>query len=380
MTDLKSQLQEQMEPTESEPAPVVQTGSKPSIFTRASRARIAGFIREFGTLVNAGFPVVRALQVIAHNTRKRHLVATIEAICERIDSGTPVHAAFDVHPWYFDNVVTNIIRVSEESGRLGEGLEYVADMLDEENLIRGKTANAMTYPFVLLGLGFVVVFIMLFVVVPRFVSVIEMAGGELHGMAKLVGDVSGFVRSPIGFFVTILLGASPFLSIYFYRRAHRERFDTLMGMVPVLGRLFMLAELTRVATMLRLMTVNGVPIRNALLLARGAVSNMYVKQAIGAMAESAEQGKSLAEPLANFGSLPYIFPEMVAVGEESGRLPDMLGHLAGNMRQKLSDAVERAPAILQPLLLIFIGGLVVLMFMTYFFPYFDLLTTLASHE
>jgi type II secretory pathway component PulF len=238
----------------------------------------------------------------------------------------------------------------------------------------------MTYPFVLLGLAVTVILIMLFVVVPRFIGVIESAGGELQGTAKLVGNLSSFVTSPVGFFVSILISASPFAAVYLYRRAQRERFDTMMGMIPVLGRLFMLAELTRVATMLRLMTINGVPIRNALLLARGAVSNMYVKQAVGAMAESAEQGKSLAEPLANFGSLPYIFPEMIAVGEESGRLPDMLGHLAGNMRQKLSDAVDRAPAILQPLLLIFIGGLVVLTFMTYFFPYFDLLTALASHD
>ena len=379
MADLKSQLQEQMASAETEPEPV-QTGSRPSLFTRASRARIAGFIREFGTLVNAGFPVVRALQVIAHNTQKRHLVATIEAIVDRIDSGTPVYRAFDEHPWYFDTVVTNIIRVAEESGRLGEGLEYVADMLDEENQIRAKTANAMTYPFVLLALAVSVVFIMLFVVVPSLMRVIESAGGEVHGTAAYIANLSTFVTSPFGFVLTIGLCVAPFLGTYFYRRAQREKFDTLMGMVPILGRLFMLAELTRVATMLRLMTINGVPIRNALLLARGAVSNMYVKQAIGAMAESAEQGKSLAEPLANFGSLPYIFPEMIAVGEESGRLPDMLGHLAGNMRRKLSDAVERAPAILQPLLLIFIGGLVVLTFMTYFFPYFDLLSALASHE
>lgn len=381
MADVESQQQEQREGDDSllEPTPS-DIGVRPSLFTRATRARIAGFVREFGTLVNAGFPVVRALQVIAHNTRKRHLVATIEAIAVKIDSGTPVHRAFDEHPWYFDSVVTNIIRVAEESGRLGEGLEYVADMLDEENQIRAKTANALAYPFVLLALAVSVVFIMLFLVVPRFVSVIETAGGELQGGAAIVGNISKFMTSPIGFLITIVLCAAPFVGIYMFRRAQRERFDTLMGMVPVLGRLFMLAELTRVATMLRLMTINGVPIRNALLLARGAVSNMYVKQAVGAMADSAEQGKSLAEPLGKFGSLPYMFPEMIAVGEESGRLPDMLGHLAANMRQTLSDAVERAPAILQPLLLIFIGGLVVLTFMTYFFPYFDLLTHLANHE
>lgn len=379
MADLKSQLQEQMSSSEPEEE-ALPTGSAPSVFKRANRARIAGFIREFGTLVNAGFPVVRALEVIGHNTRNRHLVSTITAISDRIDSGNAVHRAFEQHPWYFDTVVTAIIRVSEESGRLGEGLEYVADMLDEENLIRAKMANAMSYPLVLLSLAVGVVFIMLFIVVPRFAVVIESAGGHLEGTSKTVADLSTFVTSPVGFVVAVFVCVAPFAGLFFFRKTRRERFDTLLGSLPLLGRLFLLAELTRVATMLRLMTINGVPIRNALLLARGAVSNTYVKQAVGAMAESAEQGKSLAEPLQQFGALPYIFPEMVAVGEESGRLPDMLGHLAANMRRRMSDAVERAPAILQPLMLIFIGGLVVMIFVTYLFQYFDLLTALSGHQ
>ncbi|MFT6395541.1 MAG: type IV pilus assembly protein PilC [Bradymonadia bacterium] len=369
-----------MSSAEPEEAPAVATGSTPSVFKRASRGRIASFIREFGTLVNAGFPVIRALEVIGHNTQNRHLVSTITAISERIDSGNAVYRAFELHPWYFDTVVTNIIRVSEESGRLGEGLEYVADMLDEENVIRAKMANALSYPFVLLSLAVGVVFIMLFVVVPRFTAVIELAGGQLEGTSKTVSDLSTFVTSPVGFVVAVLMCVLPFVGLFLFRKTRRERFDTLMGSLPLLGRLFLLAELTRVATMLRLMTINGVPIRNALLLARGAVSNTYVKQAVGAMAESAEQGKSLAEPLQQFGALPYIFPEMIAVGEESGRLPDMLGHLAANMRRRLSDAVERAPAILQPLLLIFIGGLVVLIFVTYLFQYFDLLTAVSGYQ
>lgn len=380
MADLKSQLQEQMASSEPEEAPAVSAGSHPSVFRRANRARVAGFIRELGTLVNAGFPVVRALQVIAHNTQNRHLVSTISAISDRIDSGNAVYRAFEQHPWYFDTVVTNIIRVSEESGRLGEGLEYVADMLDEENVIRAKMANALSYPLVLLSLAVGVVFIMLFVVVPRFASVIETAGGQLSGSSRTVADLSAFVTSPVGFVVAIIICIAPFVGLILFRKTRRERFDTLMGSLPIVGRLFLLAELTRVATMLRLMTVNGVPIRNALILARGAVSNTYVKQAVGAMAESAEQGKSLAEPLQQFGALPYIFPEMVAVGEESGRLPDMLGHLAANMRRSLSDAVERLPAFLQPLLLIFIGALVVAIFVMYLFQYFDLLTAVSRHQ
>lgn len=380
--DIKSQLKEQLEGAgeiEEDDIPV-SNASRPTPFQRAYRGRIAGFIREFATLVTAGFPVVRALDVIGHNVRKPHLADTIRQVRDRIDAGSSVHRALAEHPWYFDTVVVNIVRVAEESSRLGEGLEYVAEMLEEENEIRSRTGNALAYPFVLLSLAFVVVFVMLFFVVPRFANVIEQAGGELTGMAGFIGGLANFVSSPIGMILMILLIVGPIVGIVGFRRARREQFDTLMGAVPFLGRMMMLGELTRVATMLRLMTMSGVPIRNAIILAQGAVTNTYVRSALGAMAESAESGKSLAEPLQNYGALPYVFPEMIAVGEEAGRLSDMLGHLATVMRNKLSDAVERAPVVLQPLLLILIGGMVVAIFVSYFFPYFELLTALSQAQ
>lgn len=377
--DIKSQLKVQLAGAEPEEEPaVVSNATRPTLFQRAYRARIAGFVREFSTLVGAGFSVVRALDVIGHNVRKPHLADTIRQVRDRIDAGSPVHRALAEHPWYFDTVVVNIIRAAEESSRLAEGLEYVAEMLEEDNQIRSKTGNALAYPLVLLSLGFIVVFIMLFFVVPRFSTVIVEAGGELTGVAGVIATLSRFVTSPIGLILMIALMVGPFFLLAGFRRARREQFDTLMGAIPYLGRMMMLGELTRVATMMRLMTMSGVPIRNSILLAQGAVTNTYVRNALGAMAESAEAGKSLAEPLHAYGALPYVFPEMIAVGEEAGRLSDMLEHLAAVMRAKLSDAVERAPVVLQPLLLILIGGMVVLIFVSYFFPYFSLLTSLSQ--
>lgn len=379
--DIKSQLKVQLESAGGEvEEDVAPPGAarRPTPFQRAYRGRIAGFMREFATLVTAGFPVVRALDVIGHNISKPHLADTVRQIRDRIDAGGSVHRAIAEHPWYFDTVVVNIVRVAEESSELGEGLEYVAQMLEEENEIRSKTGNALAYPLVLLSLAFGVVFLMLFFVVPRFAIVIEQAGGELTGVAGMLGDLSRFITSPIGILLMIILISGPILGIAAFRRARREQFDTMMGAVPFLGRMMMLGELTRVATMLRLMTMSGVPIRNAILLAQGAVTNMYVRNALAAMAESAESGKSLAEPLQRFGALPYTFAEMIAVGEEAGRLSEMLGHLADVMRNKLAEAVERAPVVLQPLLLIIIGAMVVAIFVSYFFPYFELLTAMSQ--
>lgn len=378
--DIKIQLKEQIA-TATAPVATAEaspTGVRPTPFQRAYRSRIAAFTREFATLVAAGFTVVRALDVIAHNTRKPHLADTIRQIRDHIDAGGAVHRALAQHPWYFDDIVVAIVRVAEESSSLSEGLEYVADMLEEENEVRAKTANALAYPLVLLSIGFIVIFVLMFFVVPRFSAVVEAAGGELHGLARFIGATAAFVSSPIGVLVMLALIAAPIVAVVAFRRARRRQFDTFLGAIPFFGRMLMLGELTRVATMLRLMTVSGLPIRNAIRLAEGAVGNTYVRNAIAAMADSAEAGKSLAEPLQQYRSLPYVFPEMIAVGEESGRLADMLGHLADVMRRKLSDAVERAPVVLQPILLILIGGMVVATFVSYFLPYFDLLTALSN--
>ncbi len=380
MDDIKSQLEEQISSETGAAETVEVARGRPSLIGRVPRARIGAFVREFGTLVSAGFPVVRALDVLTHNTRNARMAATLRAIRESIDSGVAVYRALGDHPWYFDAVVVNIIRSAEEAGKLGEGLEYVADMLEEETAIRSRLGNALAYPFVLMSLSFFVVLLMLFFVVPQFTSVIEQSGGELDGMAATVGKLSAFITHPAGFVLMVILIAGPFIGLLTFRQMQRLRFDTFLGSLPIVGRLMMLAELTRLSNMIKLMTQNGVPIRSALSLAQGAVNNTYVRNAVAAMGASAEQGKSLAEPLENYSALPYFFPEMIAVGEESGKLTEMLDHLSRVMTRKFEDSVERLPVVLQPLLLIFIGGVVVAIFMMYFFPYFDLLTSLSQSQ
>ncbi len=260
---------------------------------------------------------------------------------------------------------------------MAEGLEYIAMMLEREETTRSRFVNALAYPIVLIGMGFLIFGIVLFFVVPAFTDVIERAGGELTGSAATIGALSSFLRSPGGQLLFWLLLVAPVAGFLSLRITARRLFDTIVMYIPFFGKLMLKAESSRVAGMLHMMTSSGVSLAEALRLASATSGNTYVNDAVEDMAKNANEGRSLSSALQKYSRLPYVLPEMIAVGEESGRLGPMLEHVHRTTDREVEDAVQRLPALLQPLLLFAIGVGIIAMFMMYFVPYFDLLMGLS---
>lgn len=335
------------------------------------------FLRELSSLVAAGFGLPRALDTIARNTGSSRMRTMVQSLHGAVESGIPLHRAMADHPRFFDTVAVNVVRASEESARMSEGLDYIAMMLEREENTRSRFINALAYPIVLLGMGFLIFGIVLFFVVPAFTDVIERAGGELTGSAASIGRSSDFLRSPLGQFVFWGIVILPFAVMLNLRILARRVFDAIVMYIPFFGRLMLKAESSRVAGMLHMMTASGVSLSDALHLASATSGNTYVNDAVEDMAKNATEGRSLSSALEKYGRLPYVFPEMIAVGEESGRLGQMLEHVHRTTDREVEDAVQRLPALLQPLLLFAIGVGIIAMFMMYFVPYFDLLMGLS---
>lgn len=370
----KDSLREQMKADRQKQ---VQEHPWDAIVRRMNLTVTSHFLRELSSLVAAGFGLPRALDTIARNTGSARMRTMVQALHGAVESGIPLHRAMADHPRFFDTVAVNVVRASEESARMAEGLEYIAMMLEREETTRSRFINALAYPIVLLGMGFLIFGIVLFFVVPAFTDVIERAGGELTGSAASIGAMSSFLRSPAGQLLFWVLMIAPFAGFLSLRVAARRVFDTIVMYIPFFGRLMLKAESSRVAGMLHMMTASGVSLADALHLASATSGNTYVNDAVEDMAKNATEGRSLSSALQKYPRLPYVFPEMIAVGEESGRLGPMLEHVHRTTDREVEDAVQRLPALLQPLLLFAIGVGIIAMFMMYFVPYFDLLMGLS---
>lgn len=374
--DIHSQIREQLDSSASDGAEESKS-SRPSaaFFLRASRTEVAGFFRELAILLRAGYTAPRALRLLATTLTNKDLASAVEAVAEQTDSGVDFSRALGSFPWYFDEVTASVVEASERSGRLPEGAAYLADLMEEDGELRDRIGNAVAYPVVLLGLGALVVFTLLVFVVPTFAGFVLAASGEasLDGAAGVVHKLSMFVRSPLGMFLVPAAIVGAVVALVSFRASNPEQFDRMVGRVPVFGRIMVFRALTRFTSTLRMLTVNGVALRDALRLARGSLQNNYLEGAVDDMVEAAEAGRNFVEPLLEYRQVPPVFIDMLAVGVESGELPEMLHHLTQSMRSRLFRTTDRIMVLLQPLLLIGMGAIVICMFLFFFFPYFDLL-------
>ncbi|MFT4703379.1 MAG: type II secretory pathway component PulF [Bradymonadia bacterium] len=380
--EIQSQIQSQLNSApDSAPAPATQMKSAP-FFMRATRIEVAGFFREIAILLNAGYSAPRALRLLSTTISNKDLAETVERVAESTDTGVDLSRSLAAYPWYFDSVMTSIVSSSEEASRLGDGAEYLADLLEEDQELRDRVSNALSYPVVLAVLGLFVVGIMLLFVVPTFASVLlsASADNQLHGMAAVMFKLSLFLRHPLGLLSVGSVIAAVVLVTARYKSINPIGFDRMIGRIPVFGRIMVLRSLTRFSSTLRMLTINGVTLRDALKLARGSLRNSYLEHAVDDMSKAAEEGRDFVEPLLNYRAIPAVFIDMLAVGVESGELNQMLHHMTRSMRARLLRTTDRIMVLIQPLMLIMMGGLVVLVFVSYLFPYFELLLEISRPD
>lgn len=374
--DIRSQIREQLDPPAAEAAgESSSTSPSAAFFLRASRSEVAGFFRELAILLRAGYTAPRALRLLATTLTNKDLAKTVEEVAEQTDSGIDLSRALGSFPVYFDEVTASVVEASERSSRLPDGAAYLADLMEEDGELRDRIGNAVAYPVVLFALGTLVVISLLLFVIPTFANFVMSASpdGQLTGAAGLMFKLSLLVRSPAGLVALPIACAAAAFAVISFRASNPETFDRMLGRVPVFGRIMVYRALTRFTSTLRMLTINGVALRDALRLARGSLQNHYLERAVDDMVEAAEAGRNFVEPLLEYRQVPPVFIDMLAVGVESGELPEMLHHLTQSMRARLLRTTERIMVLLQPALLVFMGGVVVAMFLFYFFPYFDLL-------
>ncbi|TNE50459.1 MAG: type II secretion system F family protein [Deltaproteobacteria bacterium] len=357
--------------------------SDEDIESAASNARskipaqvLAQYFREMAVLLEAGFPVLRALRIAGRGKTSPLMSAALTKVANQVENGTALWRAMQSHPRIFPYLAVSVVRAGEASGTLDEAMVYLADSLEYEADVRLKVRSAFDYPIFFSGLTLAVVAAMIFLVLPRFQDVYR----NLSAIKKVSSQGFEFLLAVRAVFPWVLLfgGIGVFLLWTLFRSRSIMALEKLKLRIPIFGKLLVYSDMTRFAKTLSVQVKSSVPILDALRLSRLVVNNRELQKMVHEIRLSAEQGGQLAEPVRKYSIVPDTVVDMIEVGEESGSLDNSLEHLAKMMGTKMESIISRLTALLQPILLLVMGTIVVGIFVMMITPYFQVLDAVQS--
>lgn len=337
---------------------------------------IAIFARQMAALIVAGLPLMRALQLVTSQTEDKALKKGLEQASRDVEGGQSFSLALSRQPLVFPPLLTNVIRVGESGGFLAKALDSVAITYQKEVDLRGKVRSAMTYPVIVFVIAILAVIGMVTFVVPVFEKMFASMNAQLPLPTRILVGLSHNMM-----WILPILGVALFLFGIWWRANKnkdwvRKRKDGLLMRLPVFGPLITKVAISRFSRNLAMMLNAGVPILQALDIVRSVANNYQVEQAIDDVSESMRQGRSFSGPLANHPIFPPLVAQMVAVGEESGSLGQMLDNVADYYDMEIEQATESLASSIEPLLIVFLGVVVGGMVIALYLPMFSMYDTM----
>ncbi len=334
-------------------------------------ADVAIFSRQLATMLKAGVPLVQSFEIVSSSLENEKMRDVIRQIHFDVASGSSLALTLTKHPKYFDKLYCGLVSSGETSGTLDTMLDRIATYKEKSEKLKSKIRKALTYPSAVVFVAIIVTAILLIKVVPQFAATFKNFGADLPLYTRLVLDLSNFTQN---WWLVFTVGLS--VLIYTFSIAKKKSktfskfFDRSILKLPIIGAILRDAIIARFSRTLSTTCSAGVPLVDALESTAGAVGNHIYSEAIGNVREKIASGSSLSQSLKYTGIFPNVLMQMVAVGEESGTLDDMLGKVANHYEDAVDDAVENLSSLLEPLIMailgVLIGGLMVAMYLPIF--------------
>jgi len=343
-----------------------------SLFERVTPQDLALMTRQLATLVGAGLPLVECLGALVEqvdNARQKRILSQVR---EHVVEGGSLADAMKQHPAVFNDLYTNMVRAGEASGALDIVLIRLADYTERAAELRGKVRSALTYPVFMGFTSIGILFFLLSFVVPKITKIFADSHHELPTMTVVLLAVSGFLSQYWWIVVVLLLVAVIALRISIRSVEGRLRFDRALLGIPYFGKVLKKIALARFSRTLSTLLDGGIPLLQSLDIVKHVVANTVLRNAIEAGRNSIREGHSVAEPLRKSGLFPPLLLHMIAVGEKSGELEKMLSRAADAYDGEVEASVNALSSILEPMLVLFMGGVVGFIVMAILLPIFDL--------
>jgi len=339
---------------------------------RIPAAELAAITRQFSTLVAAGLPLVEALGALAEQAERPALSRVLSQVRQEVTEGASLAEALGRHPRLFASLYVNMVRAGEASGALHVVLARLADYTENQARLLGKVRSALTYPAIMLLLSATILFFLLSYVVPKVTRIFQETHQQLPLPTRFLLGLSDFVAQWWWLLLMLIAGIAVGVSRWAKTPAGRDRVDRLTLAVPYFGRLAQKLAVARFARTLATLLASGIGLLPALDIVKSIVDNTVLTRAIERARDAIREGQSIAPPLRESGLFPPLVVHMVAVGERSGQLEEMLGKAADAYDDEVENAVVALTTILEPIIIVFMGGVVLFIVLAILLPIFEL--------
>ena len=331
------------------------------------------FTRQFATMIDAGLPLVQCLGIQGDQQPKAGFKEVILAVKAEVEQGATFADALSKHPKVFNDLYVNLVRAGEVGGILDTILTRLALYMEKADALKRKVKGAMVYPATILVVSIGVITLLLVKVIPVFKKMFEEMGGALPAPTQVVVDMSEFMQQWI---VVILVGiGATVFGFFFARRRVREfrfRTDAIFLKMPIFGSLLRKVAVARFSRTLGTMISSGVPILEALDICARTSGNLVIEAALVKTRAAISEGRTIAEPLEASGVFPGMVVQMIAVGEATGAMDQMLSKIADFYDDEVDTAVAALTSLLEPLMMVFLGGTVGGMLLAMYLPIFKI--------
>ena len=328
------------------------------------------FTRQFSTMIDAGLPLVQGLTILSEQTENKTFKQILKKVTKDVEGGSALAEALSKHPKIFDSLFVNLVGAGEVGGILDIILQRLAAYIEKAEKLKSQIKGAMTYPIVVMIIAILVIAVILIFVIPVFEEMFRDLGSSLPLPTQIVVNMSRFLKGNIHYIIGSLVLLAWLFKRYRNSKGGRKRLDALSLQLPIFGVLLKKVAVARFTRTLGTMISSGVPILEAMEVVAKTAGNVILEEVIYEVRTSISEGQTIAEPLSEAGIFPHMVVQMISVGEATGSLDTMLEKIADFYDNEVDIAVEALTSMLEPMLMVFlggtIGGLVVSMYLPIF--------------
>ncbi len=345
---------------------------------RISTADLSNFTRQFSTLLHAGTPLAECLQVLIEQSGGRRFEAILRDVRERVTGGDALADALANHPTVFNELYVNMVRAGEASGQLDVVLKRIGVFLQRQARLKNKVQAALTYPLIMVTVGTAVVIVLMKWVVPKILALVTAKQQKLPMPTVVLKSVSEFFADYWMLLVLAILGGWVLLISMRQHPKGRRILDQAKLSMPVMGDLFRKQAISRFAVTLSTLMKSGLPVLDGLKIVKNVVDNTIMAEIVGVIHDRIVEGTDIASPLKRSKMFPAVVGHMIAIGEQSGQLDEILSQLAESYDEEVDVATQRMTAVLEPILIVSIAVIVAFLVLAVILPMLQVGKTLKS--
>lgn len=346
---------------------------------RVGAQLLTDFTAQMAVLIDAGLPVVRSLKVLSKQQKPGPFKFVLEDVANSVETGSSLSEAFGAHPRVFDRLFVNMIKAGETGGILDTILQRLADFMEKAQRLKKKVIGAMIYPIIVMSVAVMILTGIMIFVIPAFEKMFEDQGMTLHWMTAMLVFISRALVSWVGIAFVGVLAAAGFGFLAWSRTETGERVtDSIKLKMPIFGGIIKKSVTARFTRTLGTLVTAGVPILESLNICKNAIGNVVLGEAIDRVANSIKEGETIAAPLSQTGLFDDLVVNMIDVGEETGELDKMLIKVADTFDVYVDIAVESLISILEPILIVFMGGAIGFIVIALFLPLVGLIEGISG--